>query len=344
MALRMGTAADHIELWDELLDFLQNDTALVTAGQEWTVAWQHATLPELVLQGPGLSGTDEVLVGLKRVDGALTSGESAIWMSGCTGVIPTATDWTGHVNCLNRTPAIFLDHNPMQYWMVANGRRFVVVVKISTVYQAMYGGFFLPYSNPVSYPYPLFIGGTRGLGHGQTGYEQPTSWRDSETDRYRHFVYPRPGTYADASGCMLDPAGIWMDGSVDYDSLDFMMPRFKVGPRAFPRHLGPLATYDTQPNYGSWLTAEGRIGYNDFRSRIMAGLDGEMPLTPITLMKFNNSTNPAPVTFGILDGCFSVPGTGNVAENIITAAGVNHLVVPNVMRTNLDEYWALALE
>lgn len=57
MAVKIGTAADHIELWDELLDFLQNDPELVGAGQNWSEAWQHDTRPEIVLKGPGLAGS-----------------------------------------------------------------------------------------------------------------------------------------------------------------------------------------------------------------------------------------------------------------------------------------------
>lgn len=345
MALRQGTAANHTALWNELLDFLQNDTALVAAGQAWTIPWQVSGQPELVLQSPA-----GARVGLKRIDNALAAGESVIWMSGCTGVLSGAANFTDHVNSLARTPAIFLDQAPMQYWMVANGRRFVVVVKISTVYQAMYGGFFLPYASPTAYPYPLFIGGTRGFS-GYSAAQIATTWRASEADHYRHFTYAKtsngPTTGFDSQALLLTPEGSWYAGNIDYNVGSYVLPRFVIGPRAFPDYLGATQVGDNlSPSFSSTVSSQNpqRYGYADVRARMMVGLNGEMPLTPITLMRFANTTSPDPVNYGILDGCFSVPGVGNTAESLITIGGINHLVVANVQRTAATEYWALALE
>lgn len=344
MAFKTGTAADHIALWNTLLDFLQNDSELVSAGQEWQIAWQNLPSNEVILKGPGLSGSDEVFVGLKRTDETLALTESLIWLTGCTGIIESATGFTGHVNSLARTPGMFIDHNPMQYWMVANGRRFVVVVKISTVYQAMYGGLFMPYSLPAAYPYPMFVGGTRGFSGYSVTY-RPETWRTSERDSYRHFVYPRSNTGAstwfDSQALMLAPDAQWRAGTLDYNGNTYNLPRFVLGPRGFPNYMGFDPVGDISgPTYSE---SSGALGYDLMRSRLIAGLNGEMPLTPITLMAFENSSTPSPVTYGILDGVYSVPGVGNVAENIVTVDGLDHLVVPNVMRTSEYEYWALAL-
>lgn len=345
MATITGTAANHTALWSTLLDFLETNVELVAAGQNWTRAWEIPGQPEVVMQSP--SGAR---VALKRVDNALTAGESVIWMSGCTGVIPGSAAFSAHVNSLARTPAVFLDQNPMQYWMVANGRRFVVVIKISTVYQAMYGGFFLPYANPAAYPYPLFIGGTRGLS-GYSAAQIATTWRAAEADHYRQFIYARnnngPTSGFDSSAAILSPSGAWHAGGIDYNVGSYILPRFVMGPRGFPDYLGATTIGDNlTPTFSSTTSSANpqRYGYANIRDRLMAGINGEMPLTPVTLMTFNNTTSPDPVTLGILDGCFSVPGVGNTAENIVAVGGVDHLVVPNVQRTSASEYWALALE
>ena len=345
MATRTGTASNHTALWNELLDFLQNDTALTAAGQAWTKVWEVSGQPELVLQG-----SSGARVALKRVDNALAAGESVIWLSGCTGVLSSAANFTDHINSLTRTPAMFLDQAPMQYWMVANGRRFIVVVKISTVYQAMYGGFFLPYANPEAYPYPLFIGGTRGFS-GYSAAQIATTWRAAEADHYRHFAYAKTSNGAtsgfDSQALILTPESSWHAGSIDYNVGSYVLPRFNLGPRAFPDYLGGTTIGDNlAPTFSSTTSSQNpqRYGYADVRARMMAGLNGEMPITPITLMRFNNTTSPDPVTYGILDGCFSVPGVGNTAESLITIGGINHLIVPNVQRTAASEYWALALE
>lgn len=351
MAYKTGTAASHTALWNTLIDFLTNEPALVAAGQAWSIAWQHATGPELVLVGPGLAGTDEIYVGLKRVDERFATGESEIVITGCTGIINSATEYHEHVNDLGRRPRIMLDFSPMQYWMVANGRRFVVVVKVSTTYQAMYGGFFLPFGTPSAYPYPLFIGGTAGS-YTNTNEYVVRSWRDGERDGYRHFVYPWASapnaTYPyDSTAFMLDPQVTWRGGTFNYarDSV-YQLPGFLVGPRGFPHYLGGFKCSPTQGRtyYGSGSNDSQRLGYDDLRALLIPGLNGELPLMPITLMSANFSESPNPVTYGVLDGCFSVAGDSNYAENIITAYGVDHLVVPNVMRSSVYEYWALALE
>lgn len=349
MAVKIGEAANHLDFWNVLLDFLQNDPTLVATGQNWTVAWQHASNPELVLQGPGLSGSDQVLVGLRRRDNALSFGESVIDLTGMIGVIPSATGYNGHIGNLPIPPLFFLDQNPMQYWIVANGRRFVVVLRISTIYQAAYAGLFLPYANPAVYPMPLFIGGVRGSAAEGTAAAVDT-WRWGATNRYRHFIYPWAESSASSgnfssSACMLDPSGQWTECGISpsYDT-GYVLPLTRMGPRNFPTRLagaiaGP-AGGDTinSTNYNS------RLGYDAVRERLMAGLNGEFSLTPITLNAGAYSGSARPVTYGILDGCFSVPGVGNAAENIISLDGVDHLVVANVQRTAVGEYWALALE
>jgi hypothetical protein len=348
MAYITGTASDHINLWDTLLDFLQNNTDLVAAGQNWSVAWQHpdyaTTTQQLVLEGPGLSGADKVLVGLWRRDYLWQTDESVIALNGMTGIIPTATSWGEHVNVLGYTPYMFLDTNPMQYWMVANGRRFVVVVRISTVYLAMYGGLYMPYATPQAYPYPLFIGGSRGY-NGYSSSYAPTSWRDNEKSGYRHFVYPLSdggnNSWYNSPALMLGPDGEWREGSINASST-YNLPRFTVGPRNWSPYLS--ADWCESSQSGFDFNSNRIMGYNSIRDRLTGGLNGEYSLTPITLHKYSNSSVPSPTTYGILDGVYSVPGDGNVTENIITADGVDHLVLHNVQYTGTSEYWALALE
>ena len=350
MAVKIGTAADHIELWDALLDFLQNDPELVSAGQNWSVAWQHSERPEIVLEGPGLSGTGEVLVGLRRRADELTVGESVIDLTGMIGVIPSAADFNQHVGNLTVPPLFFLDQNPMDYWFVANGRRFVVVVKISTIYQAGYAGLFMPYARPTAYPAPLFIGGTRGQGRGTNSNTIVDSWRAGTHGRYRHFTQPVSETSATTGfaspAYMLDPSGQWGEcGTLTGQDVAFSLPYIRMGPKNFPARVAGLTAGpagDGQVNSGGSWTA--RLGYRSFQENMVAGLNGDYSLTPLTLSSGGYANAQAAVTYGVLDGCFLIPGEGNVAENIVTMGGVDHLVVANVQHTSTDEYWALALE
>lgn len=324
MAYVTGTSTDHADLFADLVSFLTANAALVSAGEEWTAVWTHSggAASGIVLQGPGLAGADEVLIGLKLVSRP-TPDEYEIQMVGMTGIIGSATEFDAHVNVSPYKVRMFVDSGPMTRWFVANGRRFVVVVKISTVFQSMYGGFILPYAFPDQYNYPLFIGGSAG----ETDQTGLSSWRS--TSIYHHHF---PNSYYDApssvihrgAAFLLSPQGDWLtcaslgdDGNV------------AIGPRKFFTGLGISSSYNTT-NYG----------YEEIRSRMRAGLAGEYLLTPHTLVQ----ASPSDQTYGILDGTYHVSGSGNSSENIITVSSVDHLTVQDAFRTGLGDYWALRLE
>lgn len=50
--------------------------------------------------------------------------------------------------------------NAIQYWFIANSRRFIVVARTGTVYHQAYLGWMLPYGTPSQWPYPLVVGGS----------------------------------------------------------------------------------------------------------------------------------------------------------------------------------------
>lgn len=319
-----GTATDHNDLWTKLITFLTTDATLLAAGEEWSAVWTHASgaTSGVVLQGPGLSAGDEVLVGLKLVERP-TPDEYEIQILGMTGVLPAATTFDGHVNVTPNKVLMFIDSNPMDYWFVANGRRFMAVVKISTVFEAMYAGLFLPYAPPTSYSYPLFIGGSAGELHADGG---ATSWRSTDSNHH-HFPYANVqigGTDRNPGAWMLSPQGEWLicftsgaGGNV------------AIGPTYFFGGLGITQT--------SGVSA---LGYGSIRERLQAGFAGEFPLTPLTLVQ----DSPDDQTYGVLDGAYHVPGHGNSSENLVTIGGVNHLTVQDVFRTAIGSYWAMALD
>jgi hypothetical protein len=181
MAYSGGTATNYLDLLNKLRDFLTTNATLVGAGEEWTqISGNVGTLTasdEIVLQGPGTSGTDEILVGIR----SNVSGGSDIYnmrFSGFTTWNP-ALAFASQVNATHDY-CINLWDDPMPYWFVANGRRFIVVVRVAGVYMSAYCGFILPYVLPTVWPYPLFIGACS---------RQPT-WRYSQ-------VSPNMSTFFD---------------------------------------------------------------------------------------------------------------------------------------------------
>jgi len=327
VAYATGTATNYSDLWTKLLSFLQTNSALVAAGQNWSVAWSAPggapNSTDTVLRGPGMSGSDSIYVGLRLV--ADTVGDKfTIYMTGMTGVISGATTYNGHVNCTPVAERIFLQNAPMTYWFVANGRRFIVITKNSTVYQAAYCGLFLPFSMPEDYSYPLFIGGAAS--------ETATAVTDWRSTSNAHALFPlarynsSSGPY-DPSAYMLSPSGEWLRCGAFGSSSGVNVA---LGPDFFgDEDFGSGDDFDNTS-----------YGYKEAKDRFVQAYGGAWPLTPITLMQ----STPADQTFGFLHGVYHVPGRGNSAENIVVKNSVNHLVVQNAFRTGIGDYFAVALE
>jgi hypothetical protein len=175
-----GTVTGHLNLLDALKTFLTTDANLVAASEEWTVEKDEtiasyamtsptvtapsggfgSTFRDLYLTGPGLAGADEIHVNIRTYE-APTLGVYN-WM------IQGATDYDGGLPW-HRQPNnswyssafryLTLSNSTIDYWFVANGRRFIVIVKISGDFHVSYCGFILPYALPSENPYPLLVTG-----------------------------------------------------------------------------------------------------------------------------------------------------------------------------------------
>ena len=324
MAYATGTSANYTALFDDLIEFLTENEDLVTAGEEWEEVWS-ASATEVVLKGKGTSGSEEIFLGFRLV-ASIPNDSFSIHLFGMSGVIDSASNIEGHINVSPFPVKMFVDSSSMAYWFTASGRRFTAVVKISTVFETLSGGFFLPYANPISYSYPLYIGGSAG--HGRSN--DPTNWR-STSDGHSHFPYSfnNSGTgNLSPSFRMLTPTGEWVDGAANEASTTNNAV-IGIGPSNFFDGLGAVRS-----------SSGSQYSYNGLRLRQRSCFGGDFTLTPFTLVR----QTPADQTYGILDGAFQVPGFGNSSENIITINSVDHLVVQNAFRTGIGEYWALALE
>lgn len=327
MAVETGTAANPSDLYSKLVSFLTTNVDLVAAGQEWTVVWDTPgalyNQTDKVLRGPGLSGQDQVYVGLRLYED--TIGDTFyLECAGMTGVLPTGQHYRDHVNVMPNFVRMFTDVGTVSYWFVANGRRFIVVLKISTTFQTLYAGLFLPYATPLSYPYPMFIGGSAG----NTDPDGPFNWR-SVGDQHSHFMRPYNGNdyssgQVDSGAWMIDPAGTWKRVAINGTG--------STPVRIAPEHAGDdyFNSRTTGYSFRAYRTME----------RLMDAYGGDRLLIPMTLVQLT----PEDQTYGIIDGAFRCQGVANSAENLITIGGVDHLVVQNVYRTEFDQYWALALE
>jgi hypothetical protein len=339
-----GTCPDAATFWTLLLDFLTTDTDLVAAGENWEEVWANEDESQRVLKGPGLAGTDSVYIGL-RFKEVETTDEHSIYLSGYTGILAEATHFTQH---FGRSPevAFFLDTNPMQYWLVASGRRFVVVAKSSTVYESAYAGLYLPYSLPAQYPYPLFVGAMKGYKNLATN-----NWRSVEQGHSAWFnPYRDNALGADvvpSSAYFLDPLSTW------YPIVNLGYRQDANIAHMLPNYAGPANAWGTD-NYASVSTdawgavepgsagaeSQNTMGYAPAFSKTGRTLDGGYVLQPLSLVQ----CSPAVSLYGVMDGVHAVPGDGNSAENTVTIDGKTYLVIPNAFRSNNSDYVAVCLE
>lgn len=169
MAYQSGTVTNtsgsfslaHQNMIEEIKN-LVTSTAFMGAGQEWAVERYDTSTDnhELILRGPGLSGADEIYVGITAYHN-VGADYYNLAVAGFTGYVPGNTFDTqpGASNVMG-VPA----HNlAIDYWLIANGQRIAVVMKVGTpVYESFYIGKFFPYATPSQYPYPLVCAGMLG--------------------------------------------------------------------------------------------------------------------------------------------------------------------------------------
>lgn len=321
MAYEIGTASDFADLRSKLITFLTTHPDLVSSGQNWSVAWEGSGraaefgAEDIVLMGPGTAGLDQVFVGMRAVPNA-NNDTYNYWFRGVVGINPNASVYTEHTN-VSESVAVLCGDFEMPYWFVANGRRFIIVVKVSTTYQIAYGGLFLAYAPPNLYSYPLAIGGT---------YAGSASARWSNTGSDYSF-FPDPGTTPTLRVFNFDNR--W----VDFQNWSSSSARDSTSRTVAPWNPG----WDGFSLDGG--TANNIRYRRTFLSKQQPAFGGRYVLTPATLCA---RVDP-PAILGSLQGVFHVPGFNLSAETVLTYDGVQYLCVPNVYREGNDYYCAIAL-
>ncbi|MBN2321300.1 MAG: hypothetical protein JXR49_19630, partial [Acidobacteria bacterium] len=133
-------------------------------------------------KAPGNDGESAIYVAMQRISN-VTGDYDNLRLNGYTSY-NSGLSFYGQTGCMpSKGPCLpLLRVGSMPYWFVANGRRVVIVVKVSTVYVAAYLGLITPYMDPNAIPYPLMIGGSMAYDYEPS--ETSTSWRWSVTSNY----------------------------------------------------------------------------------------------------------------------------------------------------------------
>lgn len=339
MAFETGTASSYKDLLAKLRTFVTTNAALVAAGQAWTSLRYDNTSAEheLILRGPGLGGDDEIYVGIKTES---SSGSDYYnWLLyGFTGYESAAviTVQPGVLTFADGGPKLLLSNGSIKYWFVANGRRIVIIAKVSTVYESAYLGLITPYGPPTSYPYPLFIGGSY-CQHGDTVGSPLPRW---SCTTMHHNAFPwAAGRYVSSGSYGRDSASaaFFFAGWIPVRSGCF------VSPGSTSQNTTEYEGLQANAAMISPFCEAKRYSYGDNPSMSRSPgppYGGNYPVCPALLMKGVSGKN----VFGQFDGVFWTPGYGLVAEDVLTVDSVNFLVVPNTFRSAATDYFLLKME
>lgn len=267
------TAANHLDLLAKVTNFITG--APGTPGRDWTVTRQDSLTwgPATVFRNTGLSGSEEVHVGLYAathtdgVRGGLVCKVYKAFDNAPNGTAFLDTLY-GNGTGLNKTHAFMPCWNTaMNAWIWSNKARIIIVAECNGLYGNAYLGQLRRFSLPSENPWPLAC-----LTDGYTNLWADTTWHDSATtsgtsdaDQHRRsLAFVRRGcfttdtsNYAYFHAChqICRPDGVWTSHFVicpttsllsiwsnhETDTkLDFQGKVSIVFPEGTPRLLLPL--------------------------------------------------------------------------------------------------------
>ena len=278
---------------------------------------------ELILMGPGTAGTDEIYTAIQTVEDA--GDDYYNWrIAGMTSYTATDLEYMPGLT-QGRMARLLMWQGKIQYWCAANGRRFIVVAKVSSVYEACYLGFALPYGLPTQFPYPMVVGGAACPGTTAANNRYSSTAVD-----HRGFANP----YANAAAVCTAST---FDTTSDYSTLKILQGTSwikifgKTGSSIKDTNIvWPYSCSDIDSGYP-------HIFSNDLRENI----DGSYPVLPTIPM----IESPSKHIVGELQGVFAVPGFGGIAaEDTFAINGDTYVAFPILPNADANDFWALKLE
>lgn len=292
--------------------FSSGDVFTFAVTPPWT-SLRRTSGSEMIWQAPGNGGLDQIIVGAKtffdvptdyynwRLGGftAFNSGQAFNQQAG----------YVGGANQANPSPVLTLWNSSIPYWFIANGRRVIVIAKVSTVYVTAYLGLLNSYMAPGSFPLPLVVGGN--LAFQTEPVTTSPNWRWSYTGgEMRNFPIP----FANAMSFEYQSSLRLRLGSGSWRGFDISNSETTFGGLWPNVNVDQSTLYDLRPN-----------------------LDGGYPLLPVVLF------DQTPNVYGELDGVYSTTGFSQGSENTIVVNGVSYLVIQNVFRNTKADFFAVKL-
>lgn len=293
-----NTGTEGVAHWQMLLTI----KTLAEANGWTTLRYTNATpytdktvIRELILQGSGLSGTEQIFIGFRAYQDQTQDYYNL-----------TAACFTGYVdaNAFTSQPGFqecsLCAHNQrIDYWLAVNAQRILFGLKIGApaVYEIAYAGKYYPYTTPAQYPYPMVVIGTLPGGLPARRYSD-TGWDHGCGAR----GYPGSST-ASPNGYLRDVLGNWT--------------QFRSLPWTADFNGSPTSRRDT----GGY--------YSALKAVLFTG----------------SANNPGGTgnVWGELDGIRYISGFNNVSENTATIDTVLNVMLGDVWRTGIGDYFLLEM-
>ncbi len=318
MPFTSGTATDYHDLLDLLRTWLTGTAGWTELA--WTAPGSLTDNAELNIRGPGAGVDKQVFINIRSENDPTISAYG--WrLSGATSYVSTAI-WGAQPNESPRS-YINLWDSGIDYWFYANDRRVVIVAKTSTTYTSAYLGFFLPWSTPAQFPFPLYIGGD---------YPLLKAW--NFTNAARRFFPDAGGLYSagEAGAWVRSPEGIWvpiLNHSYASDNDAFQNERNAAAGFTLP--FGSLSTSTGTAAVNDWSGGTGQSGGGNYDLLLPTAQD-ERILVPIHVCR--QTAQP----LGVLDGVFAPLGSGLTTEQAVTAASRDFVAFQNMNRNSGNDF------
>jgi hypothetical protein len=270
-----------------------------------------AAFSQTIWEAPGNDGDSEILVGVHGFE--RQDADYYNWEVASFDAYQATSLWreqAGHHSELY----VPLWDNTIPYWFIVDGRRVIVIAKVSTQYEVAYLGLISPFFSPEQWPYPIALGGSMAFGPTRPAWNS-TDWRWSNAS-----VNHRAFTHSD---CALSS-----NTEPEWHQM-----------RA--RNLsGEWLGFASRANDGGpYLEGRGVIWpYSSGLTLVDKNIDGSYTHWPIML------NAPTPNTIGELSGVACVSGQGLTAETLIQDGAIDWMALQDIFRTDRDDFFAIALD
>lgn len=324
MASTSGTATNYLNLMTLLKTFLTTDATLVADNEEWTAlkdVTDEFALPDggletperhLYLKGQGLSQTDEIHVNIRAYRDPSDLNyynwdiRGAVGFDGAESFDNQPSGSPIQTSGLFGGPRVLLSNGSIDFWFVANGRRFIVIANVNGTWSSMYGGFYLPYGTPSEMPYPFYIAGNGAA---------ETTPASEGSDRVSSFWDPTGQSAitppSNNAGYMRDFNGAWKQ-VVNY---------------TYATGVTRGVVHDSA---GMWPVNFFYYQSNNLGDALIQNDDGSTTVLPVVL----NSPVDGGNVFGELDGVVFISGVSRSPADTLTIGSDTYLVVRSSFRQN----------